>query len=314
MRRCVVLLLVAVLLGGCQPDRKAAAPDTVDLAGAVPWISAFPPPYLPPGPSPTPAVTTRSRPCGAADVRAAFGDGDGGGGHFVYGVRFENRSRVTCQLRGYPVVRVTEPGAPVVRATNDGWFPGTPGGDVLPGQHATLGVGTERDCAARTDGGPSKGPLYHRIRVMLAGGGTLTVAGPSGGLDVTCGVHLTAFSVDRPAPVELADPHAELTVELVLPRRARRGTVLSFVAVVRNPSSHAISMSPCPGYVERIGGVVKELHQLNCSGVRSIGPGQAVRFAMRLPLPATLALAYTTISWQLDGLLVNASGMVEITA
>ena len=99
-------------------------------------------------------------------------------------------------------------------------------------------------------------------------------------------------------------PADRLTAQLELTGNAVRGQPFAYVVVLTNPTSSAISLPPCPTYEERlntVGGPAVEEHILNCVGVGAIGPGQSVRFAMVIQVPASLPLSTdAALVWLLD--------------
>jgi hypothetical protein len=277
----------------------AGSTSSVDLAGAVPWIDAPPQPYRPPTATPPPPPATNARPCAAQDVTATFAGGNGAGGHSIIYVNFRNTSQSTCVLKGYPHVTATEPGLPDVAATDGSYFPNGLAANMPPGQDTLLGLETDTYCAARPGGGG--GPLYHHIAIVLPGGGTASPAGQSEKFDVTCGLHLTSFFVRQP-DAQPPDPLSALKVSLETPSTARAGAALIYVTDLTNPTSHAISLDPCPGYIESasLPAPVKQPYALNGAPVGAIGPTRTIRFEMRMRIPADTPAGPLTIHWTLE--------------
>ncbi|MGZ6802359.1 MAG: DUF4232 domain-containing protein [Nocardioidaceae bacterium] len=295
------VVVVGLVAGGAValsrgPAQRVALTSGVDQAGAVPWaplpFSAY---QAPVGPSATPAPSS-ARPCSVSEVRATLGDRDGATGHLLHVVRFRSTARSVCVLKGYPQVRVSDDGRSGVRATDGSFFPVPPTADLQPGQEALLGVETDSACPAWPGGSPD-GEVLHRLDVTLPGSGTLTVPDPTG-LDVLCGAHLTPFYVEQPDPAPPHDPLSDLQVALEVPDHVAAGSDLAYVVDLRNPTDRPVPLDRCPGYVETAG-PVKDVHGLSCGTVGAVPAHGAVRFAMRLRLPAGLAAGTAAVHWSL---------------
>ncbi|MDO8121107.1 DUF4232 domain-containing protein [Isoptericola sp. b490] len=287
-----------------------AAPDGVDLTGAIPWTGATAPAYRPPD------AGGDARACTASEVAAAVGGTDGAGGHLLTTLRFTNTGSTPCVLSGYPAVTATEQGRPDVLATDGSWFPTAGSAVMQPGDQTLLGVETDAMCDANP-GGTASPDLYHHLTATLPGGGDVTVAVP-GGIDVTCGVKLTPFYVESPGAASATDPLSALTVALELPEHALAGSTLVYVAAVTNPTDHAIPLTRCPGYVEQATGAadVSTSNGLACDPASSSVPaGVTVRFEMRLAVPTGARSGPLTVRWSLLApFAVTADGTVQVTA
>ena len=94
---------------------------------------------------------------------------------------------------------------------------------------------------------------------------------------------------------------------LEAPDQATAGEALHYIAALTNPSAAAIDLSPCPAYRESLvtpDGQVTEEYVLDCQAVASIGPGETLRFAMVLAIPATeKPTAAAALIWELDPVL-----------
>lgn len=302
-RAAGALCLVAVaVVSGCAapPGPSPGSPSHAPLRGAVAWIDAPPPPARPPATTAAPPPAN-ARPCGRRDVSAAFDGRNGAGGHAVAYVRFRNVSSSTCLLAGYPRVVATRPGRPAVTATDGSFFRAGPAANMPPGGVTLLGLETDTYCAARPGGGG--GRRYDHVSITLPGGGSAVLGVPrSIGFDVTCGLHLGRFFDPRDPQPEPVHPPAPLRAALALPRTVTAGSLLRFTVALRNPTAHPVGLTPCPGYVEEVATAtpVKRSYALNCAPVRVIGPGRAVRFAMRLPIPAGSTPGPARVVWSLQ--------------
>ena len=219
-------------------------------------------------------------------------------------VRFRNVSGSACLLAGYPRVTATAPGKPDVTASNGSFFQFGKAANLSPGNGVSLlGLETDSECAAHP-GGLGDGDAYNSVDIALPGGGSVVLTNLGNGfarlLDLSCGLHLTTFEdPDYPQP-QVINPLAGLRPTLVLPRTARAGDTLMYEVDLRNTTTHAIGLEPCPGYLEDAGDKLIFLtHALNCAPVGSISAGGTVRFAMQLPLPSALPMGAVQIRWAL---------------
>jgi hypothetical protein len=108
-----------------------------------------------------------------------------------------------------------------------------------------------------------------------------------------------------PEPTDPPTVPAEgLRLALEVPDHATAGETLRYLAALTNPTSGAIALAPCPAYRETLassGAPLVEEHLLNCDAIPSIGPGQTVRFAMVLDIPASqLPTEKAAVVWELD--------------
>jgi hypothetical protein len=90
--------------------------------------------------------------------------------------------------------------------------------------------------------------------------------------------------------------HAAVTA----PATARAGSVLAYTVTLTNTSAKAVGLSPCPAYTETaLPSGTPLRYRLNCTPVKALQPHVAVRFAMRLALPADPGAV--TVRWTLTG-------------
>lgn len=304
-RTCAVM--TALCCAACasraeSPVPGGSASPTADTPTVVPWVYAPTQPSAPttadtpPAPRPTDA-----RPCTAHDVSVVVGEGDGAGGHLLRDLRFRNVSESTCVLRGYPEVTATEPGQPDVVGVDGSFFPSDGPANMPPGASTFLGVETDTYCAARPGGGGG-GPLYHRVRVVLPSGDEISIEIPDG-LDATCGLRLTPFSVPRPEHPDPPSSMSELTAVLQMPATVQAGGVLSYVVALTNPTDQAVVLSPCPAYLQTTSAPspAKDIETLNCGPVGAITAGQTLRFEMRIEVPADAPDGPLHVFWNLIG-------------
>ncbi|MDH2445488.1 hypothetical protein QDR37_16195 [Amnibacterium sp. CER49] len=106
-------------------------------------------------------------------------------------------------------------------------------------------------------------------------------------------------------------PTLPVHAAIAAPATARAGSVLAYTVTLTNTSAKAVRLSPCPTYTEAaLPSGVPLRYRLNCTPVRALPPSSAVRFAMRLALPADPGAV--TLRWTLaDG--PTATARVTLT-
>jgi hypothetical protein len=309
---------LGVAVAGCAsraapPGPAGATNHGVDLAGAIPWIHAPTEPPLPPPPRPPLPRPTDARPCRVDDVAASFDGGNGAGGHALVYVTFRNISTSTCVLKGYPQVTATEPGLPDVAGTDGSFFPSAGTANMAPGQNTFLGLETDTYCAARPGGGGGR-PRYHHVDIVLPADGTVSLDQPDG-FDVTCGLHLSEFSVPQPEPPQPRTPASRLTTTLDTPATVAAGATLIYVVALTNPNARAVTLSPCPAYLQAAPSIpVKDVEALNCRPIGAIAAHGTVRFEMHMQIPVRTTAGELKIIWQLVGPAAapKASALVDL--
>lgn len=288
----------------------------VSLAGAVPWVNR-PGEPLEPSPLPTRPPATDARPCRGSDVRVSPDGGNGAGGHTALTFAFRNVSHGTCILQGFPRLVAAEPGRPDLLASRGGFLVGTEArtANMAPGGTTYLNVETERDCPAAYSSPPAERKVYHRITIEIPGGGRkfLQVAE---GFDVLCGLFVGPFTVPMPPPRYAQSPLHDARAALELPSAVAAGSILHYVVSLANPTDRDIKLTPCPSYIQHgsdFGVPIKQLYQLNCAGAGVIPVHRAVRYEMRLAVPASAPDGTAVLSWEeLAFSNVGARGTVRI--
>lgn len=157
---------------------------------------------------------------------------------------------------------------------------------------------------------------------------------PSGGTTLSTGPV-------RPWPTQepiVTTPPASLAARIDAPPVAIAGETLRYVVTLTNLTPDAVSLDPCPSYIEWLGGhplptpspppdwpsfkrwepiaqyagFRKAAYRLNCAGVREIAPRQAIAFEMRIDVPAD-GIGADTLRWSLQyGGVPNASAPIRI--
>lgn len=311
--RLALLAAVAVLAAGCgdSGDEKAAPRSAAPL---VAWADE-------PVPALAAAATDPAPPCRAAQLRAVdpgftFQATVGGA---TGSVVLRNAGAGPCRLTGRPQVRfVGAPRAPeqkqVALPAEDPSFPQVRRPDswleaIPPGQPAALAIEWRNWCVpgART-GKPLVPPTA--ARVTLAGGGSI---------DVPYNAVTSCERPDDPStiavrpfqPPLLPDTPPWTTQRLIAkilspaggvgPLHVRRGDVARYSVELRNAGSAPVGFDTCPFAVQMLAPAGHpEAHGLNCAAARPLEPGAALRFEMRLRVPADAPLGPNGLFWVLD--------------
>ena len=328
INRALITWVVLIVVAGCTSTASPVATSppspsasTLPRASAsspmsiVPWSSATPEPFVTPAPTNAPAANG----CKVEDVSASAGLG-GASGSMLGWVLLWNTSREPCALTGQLSVAIFD--GPGHRLKIKGIPDPDPvaGPIVLPASQSAPVLGRDPQaglasvefqwsnwCAT-----PPRGPLS--LAITLPEGGVLdTPVVEIGSEAPRCDVSSADSTVSigplgvtpGPAPSDPPPVPAEaLRVALVVADHATAGQTLHYVAILTNPTSNPIALSPCPAYQERInaagGGVVAD-YVLDCSPAPTIGAGASVSFAMELAVPASLqAFDGAALVWTLD--------------
>jgi Protein of unknown function (DUF4232) len=320
-RRAVTVLCacIGIAVAGCAsraapPQPAGTTNHGVDLAGAIPWIHAPTEPPLPPPPPPPRPRPTDAPPCRAGDVAASFDGSNGAGGHAIVYVTFRNITASTCVLKGYPQVTASQPGLPDLTGTDGSFFQSDGTANMAPGQNTLLGLETDTYCPARPGGGGGQ-PRYHHLAIVPPGGGTVSLD-RADGFDTTCGLHLTKFFVPQPEQPQPPTPTSRLTSTLDTPSTVAAGATLIYVVALTNPTATAVTLSPCPPYLQAAPSIpVKDIEALHCRPVGAITAHGTVRFEMHMQIPADTTVGELKIIWQLVGPEASpeASALIDVT-
>jgi hypothetical protein len=304
--------LVLVAAAACGQGHSSAAPTG---NGVVPWLDHPAPSYAPPPPQPVsyPASAPTCRP---NQVRATDAGGGAATGHVLQRFQFTNTGRVTCLLRGFPIITGRAPSGRRVRLhpRRSGTFfgPLVPA-DIAPGQHVYLDLGSEDVTCDLAH------PLVYRdLTFRLPGGGAISShAHPGrlcGGWDMSrFGLPPRTTATIPPQPGRLDT----LRVSLHVPSSARAATTLRYLVTLTNPTHTPVRLMPCPSYTEAINATFIPSKRyprkavptrqrfrtaaffLNCGTVHAIAPGQHVRYQMRLAIPR-IPPGWAKFGWHLN--------------
>jgi hypothetical protein len=135
------------------------------------------------------------------------------------------------------------------------------------------------------------------------------------GFDVTCGLHLTGFSVPQPEQSQPRTPASRLTATLDTPATVAAGATLLYAVALTNPTAKAVTLSPCPVYLQAAPSIlVKDVEALNCRPVGAIAAHGTVCFEMHMPIPVGTTAGELQIIWQLVGpdASPEASALVDV--
>jgi hypothetical protein len=305
MRSKLAMALVTplVLLGGCGGSKNTGPKIEGQV---VPWTSSQPAELVERSPA--------STQCRAADLavkgKVDFVSNGKGGGIAV--VALENKGKQECRLEGRPSVRIVHGGKPQqVNAPIDRppvIFPDTayPLSSLLalrPGEIAGVTITWTNWCDPQTG---SKRVAPSAVRFTLPSG--------TGHVDADYNAVPPCLDASRPSTIEVSPwetakvkpvpawTHAPLTAAVAnAPVHAKRGDLLRFVVVVRNPSRETVGFDRCPSYVQQLvpAGQV-EVHVLNCDHAKPIAPGKSEAFSMAIRVPENAPLGGNGLFWGLD--------------
>lgn len=304
-------------------------------SGAIPW--------LPTRPNLGPANPQLAPACKASQLRATLFF-QGATGNLAGGITIVNRSSQPCALVGRP--KLSFAGA-TSKWRETRWQKGLaaipfdplapPPGSLrsLPrGEHVSVQLWWSNWCGRGSNDGGASGQPPTGIVLTAPGGGRIVldrnkIGGGSRPLGAPpCYASPSTLAATGFSPFVPQGPPSS-----ALPLRARivsgrpisiKGKVVtqpSFVAhpgswlfytvVLTNRSRQPFRFGPaCPAYTE--GFVRPQAYVLNCHPVGSIGPGQSVRFAMRLRVPKRLSLLMPAFDWTLAPHTWNAPGALAV--
>jgi hypothetical protein len=281
----------------------------------VAWVDKPAPAPWSPQPTPPKPPTMDAPRCLAGQLGVDGAQGRRANGAFFTTIQLRNVSSAPCLLVGTPVRVVAQaPGQPDVVATRGLHIAsGGVGGDLQPGKLGYLSIESGHNCTARrTD--PSN--RYTSLSVTLPSDTQLDVPLR---LDVQCGLFTGGLGVAVPPPPETPDKRNALQPTIDAPATVIPGQTLVYVLTLTNPTGSAISLHHCPGYAESAQAglvVARSTFGLACPDSGSIAPGTAVRFEMRLPIPAGAPNGRVLLAWRLltDGSAPQAFATVDISA
>jgi len=296
-----------VLVAGCSARHEPSGDDRL-----VAWDGTVPPQLRP-------AVTAPAPPCPATALKVE-GNGfqfapaiSGGTGQ----VTLRNAGSSACSLTGRPDVQAV--GAIPAPAQRQAPLPAEPPTfptvvppdsalqSVLPGAAVTLAVDWRNWCVppgSRTPVPPKA------IRITLPGNaGSVDVAynavPPCDSPTAAATLGVRPF---RPAPLPTTTPWTSSVVQATIQPvsgggqlTGRRGETVRFAVELRNPSTAAIPFERCPLVVELLAPAgAPEVHQLNCGAAGQLPAGDALRFEMRIQIPADAPTGNNGLFWELD--------------
>jgi hypothetical protein len=322
----LVPAILALTLCACTAGARVTAGSRGDPGDLVPWISATPATMLLPTPSPTP-IPAGTHTCQAADLQAVFGGiGALTGGQLSASILFGNRSNSACVLQGVPAVQLIDSGGHQIPLTTRPAEGLPPAGPVLvqPGTAdvqpyvsragiAYVGIEWQTHDGAGLACLPTPREAT-AVVVSFTGGGSSPRVAVSDAMArwssiAPCygQVAVSAFQ-SWPSPVaSSANPLDSLTIRIDAPTSVTPGSVLRYSVTLQNTGSQPVVFpADCPVYLEWASDATrafaKEPHILNCRPAGSIAPGQSVRFAMQIPVPAGTQPGPYDLRWQFVGM------------
>ena len=300
----VVVWLLATVPAACG---AAAAGEAPTHSGVVAWVDRPAPRYSPPPPTTVPYPTDAPA-CRVDQIRATGAAVGFATGNVDERFTFTNISRASCLLTGFPAISALAPDGrrvplhPVRSSPNGTFFGLLVPAAMRPGRHVYLDLATE-DVTCRLGGRP----VYHELTFRLPDGGRLLthtrLASFCGGWEMSrIGLPQRTTATTPPRAGSVGALH----VALSLPRSARAGAALRYLVTLTNPTDTPVRLDPCPSYTEAFylpspptDPHLSQALFLNCDTVRSIAPGQRVRYEMRLRLPA-MPSGLAKFGWHLN--------------
>ena len=143
--RVFVIAALAVTVAGCgSASHRQQATSSV-----VPWLDRQLPLYHVPPARPIPYSTSAPL-CRARQLRVTQGRNGAAAGTYYERFRFENTSRTTCLLRGFPTITAIGPDGVrrPVRLERQSAIDNLVAADLRPRQHALLDIATPDGCVS----------------------------------------------------------------------------------------------------------------------------------------------------------------------
>lgn len=317
----LAVAVVAVVVAG-GPGTNRAAPSAGSSAGAVPWANHPAPAYQPPAARVAAAPRVRYPACAAAGlvgrVSSAFGMG---AGQYTRYLVLTNVSGRPCTLSGGPsVLTGRRPGGRLATLAGPADASADPNlirqANLRPGQSAQLAITTASMCPGGATSCARRS--YAQVAVGVRGGQVRVSFPRSQPFSVIAdgGIEVSAFGVPATPSDLLSSPLDVLTVAIAAPSAPAAGTTVAYRVTLRNPTSHAVTLSPCPSYAEFVAPLGTSLSQdthryfLNCGAVSAIPARGSVTFAMRVAIPRAAGPA--KYGWILQGTSVESGGAVTV--
>jgi uncharacterized protein DUF4232 len=239
------------------------------------------------------AAVHAQRACRAADLQIAAGRAGAFQGFATQELVLTNRASDACALAGPPS------GSAILDAGGSRSLTAARSAahriDLAPGQTARALIGAPGACAGA--GHPS---VASSLSLELDTGETAAVSGVW--VNVECGAPQTILFNAGAVPVQRV-PASGLEATLSAPASTARGKTLSYVVILSNPTSTAISFGACPSYTESLGTartLVSRTLRLNCGGAARLAPGQSLAFEMRLGVPQAMTAGTAKLGWHLE--------------
>ena len=310
------LATLAPTTGATSAAPSSAIPATTTLAAqAIPWLDQPVAKVIPPDDNATVTHPVLYRPCAVPDLTARAQGWGAGMGTMAELVHLTNASATPCTLAGSVV------GIVGIEAHNRIAFALQPGGmgqgpdpvaNLLPGETGWMQITQGEACA--TD---PLGRGYPKVGLELPGGGELVMTTKRDqSPQLGCELGITPFGtthVQVPEPTYPTDP---IKVSLTAPSTIPAGTAFDYTVRLANPTTKAISLTPCPSYEETAFRKPDPhpddaTYQLNCDGHHELAAHESLTFAMHMAGIGPTGQAQ--IFWQLQQSNVFAGAWLTVT-
>jgi len=320
-RRTVVVLVAAVaasvvMTGGLaillsQAPRNAQTPPATStptlVPGVIPWSDRT---DFKPWEAPAPEPRATAAPCNAADLRLKRLSDEGATGHLGRFFLMRNMGTTRCTLAGYPSLTGLDSTSSQVPISveHDTFFDLRPSVErpatIDQGEAALLIIETSSSCG---DGTATL--VFKDVQMMLPDGTRVPL---NLDLSSSCPIRIGSWYRDN-APIEEPVRFDQLSAEIT-DTPTIGSDFLEYVVTLRNQGDESVDLTPCPGYVQSVRtldpnslgasetAAFRGQWRLDCDAHPVLAPGDTVRFAMRLDIPAKLELSgEVMLEWQLLG-------------
>lgn len=293
-----------------SPSASASISGSATATGAVPWValSATHPslPSTTTPPSPDPADAAGLRPCGAHDLHASTGPGDGAGGTLYRRIVLTLIGTDPCRLSGYPTVEPLDHGRRLDlqvehQSSLDALFERPVA--VAPARPAVITVAwaVSHSCPS-VDNDAIRFTLPGIAAPFAVAGFGRSFCNPGEGRSpiIVGPVHPQAF-----IPARVRSPYDGLRASGELPSSAHAGKPVDFAVTLT--SKRDLPLEPCPDYTITVAGAQAQRasYALNCGAIPHrdaqgrpyLPAGVPVTFAMQAP---PITTSPSKLMWQLD--------------
>jgi hypothetical protein len=163
---------------------------------------------------------------------------------------------------------------------------------IEPRSEVVMTLGAPAGCTSKDD------EIADTVSLSIANGSPAELRGVY--LPLACGdPAVVSFSQEGSPPS--TDPRSSLVATWTGPGTAARGSTISYVIRLTNPTGADIALDPCPSYTQHANGDdVSETLLLNCADAQVIRAGGFEEFAMELTLPSGEGSPEIKVGWHLE--------------